>query len=234
MHLREPAATLERCGVAHRDDLALASRSRDRHSQYDAERPYGWPLDALVARGRLSEEGVEANASQLPRNVSLRLRTTFSGKFLANGGPEPLGRETGRVDHPPWPAGLAWSPRRNRTGDPILTMDRQPSAVLAGVSAARSAPWMLQLWAQFLHLHPGRLDRHRWCCQPPDAGVCCRGGISCASCLDPLQHLGRDEDRCRHQRRQVQRLAGPHVGGLDARAPSTDQASPPWVTTRPG
>ena len=126
------------------------------------------------------------------------------------------------------------APRRNRTGDPILTMDRRPSAVLAGVSAARSAPWMLQLWAQFLHLHPGRLDRHRWRCQPPDAGVCCRGGISCASCLDPLQHLGRDEDRCRHQRRQVQRLAGPHVGGLDARAPSTDQASPPWVTTRPG
>ena len=110
MHLREPAATLERCGVAHRDDLALASRSRDRHSQHDAERPYGWPLDALVARGRLSEEGVEANEPQLPRNVSLRLRTTFSGKFLANGGPEPLGRETGRVDHPPWPAGSAWSP----------------------------------------------------------------------------------------------------------------------------
>jgi len=47
---------------------------------------------------------------QLPRNVSLRLRTAFSGKFLANGGPEPLGRETGRVDHPPWPAGSAWSP----------------------------------------------------------------------------------------------------------------------------
>ena len=54
------------------------------------------------------------------------------------------------------PGLLVWrgAPRRNRTGDPILTMDRQPSAVLAGVSAGGSTPWMPQLCAQFLHLHP--------------------------------------------------------------------------------
>jgi hypothetical protein len=32
------------------------------------------------------------------------------------------------------------APRRNRTGDPILTMDRQPSAVLTAVFAGRTAP----------------------------------------------------------------------------------------------
>ena len=47
-----------------------------------------------------------------------------------------------------------WSPRRNRTGDPILTMNRRPSAVLSGVFAGRSAPWMPQLWAQ-LRAGPG-------------------------------------------------------------------------------
>ena len=36
--------------------------------------------------------------------------------------------------------GLCGAPRRNRTGDPILTMDRRPSAVLTGVYAARVTP----------------------------------------------------------------------------------------------
>jgi hypothetical protein len=35
---------------------------------------------------------------------------------------------------------LCGAPRRNRTGDPILTMDRRPSAVLTRVFAARAAP----------------------------------------------------------------------------------------------
>ncbi len=41
-----------------------------------------------------------------------------------------------------WPELLVWggAPRRNRTGDPILTMDRGRTAVLAGVSAARTTP----------------------------------------------------------------------------------------------
>jgi hypothetical protein len=47
---------------------------------------------------------------------------------------------TGRVLDPAWAAGFVWSPRRNRTGDPILTMDRRPSAVLTRVVAGRSAP----------------------------------------------------------------------------------------------
>jgi hypothetical protein len=38
------------------------------------------------------------------------------------------------------------APRRNRTGDPILTMDRRPSAVLSAVSAGRPTPWVPQLW----------------------------------------------------------------------------------------
>jgi hypothetical protein len=43
---------------------------------------------------------------------------------------------------------LCGAPRRNRTGDPILTMDRQPSAVLRRILAARATPSMPQLWAQ--------------------------------------------------------------------------------------
>jgi hypothetical protein len=39
--------------------LRFASRRRDRHVQHDAERLYGWPLDALVTRGRLSERVCE-------------------------------------------------------------------------------------------------------------------------------------------------------------------------------
>jgi hypothetical protein len=34
-------------------------------------------------------------------------------------------------------------------GDPILTMDRWRTAVLTGVFAGRSAPWMPQLWALY-------------------------------------------------------------------------------------
>jgi hypothetical protein len=45
---------------------------------------------------------------------------------------------------------LVWcgAPRRNRTGDPILTMDRRPSAVLSVVLAAHATPYVPQLWAQ--------------------------------------------------------------------------------------
>jgi hypothetical protein len=35
---------------------------------------------------------------------------------------------------------MCGAPRRNRTGDPILTMDRGRTAVLTGVSAARATP----------------------------------------------------------------------------------------------
>ena len=40
------------------------------------------------------------------------------------------------------PGLLVWGGalRRNRTGDPILTMDRQPSAVLSHVLAAQATP----------------------------------------------------------------------------------------------
>src|SRR5215216_279828 len=50
---------------------------------------------------------------------------------------------------------LLWggAPRRNRTGDPILTMDRRPSAVLSRIFPAGMTPWMAQLWAQ-LHRAP--------------------------------------------------------------------------------
>jgi hypothetical protein len=46
---------------------------------------------------------------------------------------------------------LVWggAPRRNRTGDPILTMDRRPTAVLTRVAAGRVAPYMAQLWGHF-------------------------------------------------------------------------------------
>ena len=43
---------------------------------------------------------------------------------------------------------LCGAPRRNRTGDPILTMDRRSSAVLTGVLAGRAALHGPQLWAQ--------------------------------------------------------------------------------------
>ena len=42
---------------------------------------------------------------------------------------------------------LCGAPRRNRTGDPILTMNRRPSAVLTVVFAGRNAPWRPQLCA---------------------------------------------------------------------------------------
>jgi hypothetical protein len=44
---------------------------------------------------------------------------------------------------------LCGAPRRNRTGDPILTMDRRPTAVLTRVAAGRVAPYMAQLWGHF-------------------------------------------------------------------------------------
>jgi hypothetical protein len=43
---------------------------------------------------------------------------------------------------------LGGAPRRNRTGDPILTMDRRPSAVLTALLAGRAAPSVAKLWAQ--------------------------------------------------------------------------------------
>jgi hypothetical protein len=55
---------------------------------------------------------------------------------------------------------LCGAPRRNRTGDPILTMDRQPSAVLRRILAARATPSMPQLWAQGGQLpRPGECTR---------------------------------------------------------------------------
>jgi hypothetical protein len=33
-----------------------------------------------------------------------------------------------------------WSPRRNRTGDPILTMNLAPTVMLSGVFAGRRYP----------------------------------------------------------------------------------------------
>ena len=42
------------------------------------------------------------------------------------------------------------APRRNRTGDPILTMNRQPSAVLASVLAAHDGPSGAKVCAQFV------------------------------------------------------------------------------------
>jgi hypothetical protein len=44
---------------------------------------------------------------------------------------------------PEWSTG-----RYDPVAGPILTMDRRPSAVLAGILAGRSAPWMPQLCAQ--------------------------------------------------------------------------------------
>jgi hypothetical protein len=48
------------------------------------------------------------------------------------------------------PVLLVWggAPRRNRTGDPILTMDRRPSAVLTRVLAGHWRPWTAKLCAQ--------------------------------------------------------------------------------------
>jgi hypothetical protein len=47
---------------------------------------------------------------------------------------------TGRVLGPAWAVVLVWSPRRNRTGDPFLTMDLAVTAVRTGVLAGRIAP----------------------------------------------------------------------------------------------
>jgi len=47
---------------------------------------------------------------------------------------------TGRAWYPAWPAGLGWSPRRNRTGDPILTMEPPGTAVRTAVSPGRARP----------------------------------------------------------------------------------------------
>jgi hypothetical protein len=41
---------------------------------------------------------------------------------------------------------LAGAPRRNRTGDPILTMYPRPTAMLSSVLAGRRAPYAAQLW----------------------------------------------------------------------------------------
>jgi hypothetical protein len=49
---------------------------------------------------------------------------------------------------------LGGAPRRNRTGDPILTMNRRPSAVLSGIFAGHSVPQRPQLWGQLASI-PG-------------------------------------------------------------------------------
>jgi hypothetical protein len=85
-----------------------------------------------------------------------RVRATTLGDLLANRwqtAPRspPSMQEAGCWTRPEL---LVWcgAPRRNRTGDPILTMDREPTAVLAGVSAARATPYVRQLWG---HFYPG-------------------------------------------------------------------------------
>jgi hypothetical protein len=49
---------------------------------------------------------------------------------------------------------MCGAPRRNRTGDPILTMDRRTSAVLSGIFAGHSVPQRPQLWGQLASI-PG-------------------------------------------------------------------------------
>ena len=82
---------------------------------------------------------------QRPRSRSSRCphdarRTNRAGKPLANGGQPFSGRrQTGCWTRPELLV-CCGAPRRNRTGDPILTMDRRLSAVLTGVLAGRIAP----------------------------------------------------------------------------------------------
>src|SRR5215217_7327006 len=63
----------------------------------------------------------------------------------------------GQVLDAAWPAGCGGAPRRNRTGDPILTMDRWPSAVLTRVLAGRAPPSMAKLWGQLLLWWPSAI-----------------------------------------------------------------------------
>jgi hypothetical protein len=66
-------------------------------------------------------------------------RTNRTGNSLANGGSQ-LSVCDRLGTGPCLTCRFGWSPRRNRTGDPIFTMDRRPSAVLGRVFAARMTP----------------------------------------------------------------------------------------------
>src|SRR5829696_2987742 len=73
-----------------------------------------------------------------------RVRATTFGDLLANHWQTAVQSPPGMQQAGCWtrPELLVWggAPRRNRTGDPILTMDRRLGAVLGRVFAARTTP----------------------------------------------------------------------------------------------
>jgi hypothetical protein len=74
----------------------------------------------LIANDRQRGLGVAPAAGSLLITM-YKSDWQISGKWRL----ETLRPGTGRVLDPAWPAVSGWSPRRNRTGDPILTMNHQ-------------------------------------------------------------------------------------------------------------
>ena len=76
--------------------------------------------------------------------ASKRARKTTVSDLLANRWQTALGALRARNRPGPTPGltcWLGWSPRRNRTGDPILTMNLALTAVRTSISAGRRRPW---------------------------------------------------------------------------------------------
>src|SRR5215208_1639101 len=94
----------------------------------------------LVPTARSQRSGLDRKP--LETVTPERVHTTTISDPLANRWQMAVRRVPGMQQAGCWtrPGLLVWcgAPRRNRTGDPILTMDRRPSAVLTGVFAAGS------------------------------------------------------------------------------------------------
>ena len=151
------------------------ARFSDSHIPPARDRPSPNPRALCLQRLRTNSRGINWRqerlecpryATHLPRLRKYKSDWQISGKRRLG----VIGHATGRVLDPACAAGLLWSPRRNRTGDPILTMDRQPSAVLTRIVAGRPAPSVAQLWGHILRAP--RAGRHLLL---PSKGISSRG-----------------------------------------------------------
>jgi hypothetical protein len=92
------------------------------------------------ASGRLSAAGSRLAAKRLVRGSIQHSRHVLTIGYI----PTAMcwlqqAKERQETQHFRWSASV-WSPRRNRTGDPIVTMNLAPTAVRTSVCAGRGNP----------------------------------------------------------------------------------------------
>jgi len=102
-----------------------------------------------------------------PKRVHTTTVSDLLAKSLANGGPEPSGHETGRVQDPAWPAGLWWSPppESNRRPHPYHRWSARSGDNAAPRSALQNRKWpavsRIEKWGA-ARRYAARLLANRW------------------------------------------------------------------------